>query len=326
MAIEGITTLGESTLASGYTAGAGTMALVSGASFPAAGYTFSVRVNTTGAIYSCTRSSNTLTVTLESGSDVNLSSGAAVVEVVTARSLYDLLETFNRVGALANLPSTLQKAGQRYQTTDADYNYIFDGSIWRAIYGSKIVIPPVPGDFAWVNQGSATVSSANGGLLLTTPGAASINIRAQVATAPAIPFDAKCLVSLLNVCGGFRAGICFREAATGKFLTLSSGGGSTSDPFFTISRWTNATTFSTQPATFNPTIAVFSNGCWLRAVHDGTNITFHLSPDGFNWIQYYTEAKAAFFTTEPDQVGIFLNPESTAAPNSHMIKLLHFTF
>lgn len=324
MAIEGITTLGESTLASGYTAGSGTMALVSGASFPAAGYTFSVRVNTTGAIYSCTRSSNTLTVTLESGSDVNLLSGVTVVEVVTARSLYDLLETFNRVGDLANLPATLQKAGQRYQTTDAVYDYIFDGSVWRAIYGSRIVIPPIAANFSWVNQGTASVTSANGARTISGPGAAGTNCRVQVASAPgSTPWTCDALVSIITQNGSPRAGFILRESATGKMLSCGAGGAGTY--VIDIDRWASATSFSTTSGAYSSTTPVFSNGFWVRGADDGTNVKFFISPDGFTWVEIYSESRTAFFTTAPDQVGIFFDSEGTGGKDQ-AVSLIHLAF
>ncbi len=326
MATEGYTTLGESTLASGYTAGAGTMSLVSGASFPAAGLTFSVRVNTTGAIYTCTRSSNTLTVTLESGTDVNLSSGAAVVEVVTQRALDAIRSDIALVGTLANLPASNMKAGDKYYTTDGLYNYVFDGSNWRAMHGSRIVTPPVPADFSWVNQGDASLSTASGGLTVSGPGNASTNLRIQKKTAPSAPWTATALIAAFTgAADNHRAGIVMRENATGKLLTLSTGGGATSNAGITVDRWNSPTSFSAQPKATNIPVQNFQNGLWVRAKYDSTNVKFFFSPDGFIWSEYYTESKTAFFTTAPDEVGLFINVEGTGTPDL-VNTLIHFTF
>ncbi len=141
MATEQYTTLGGSTLASGYTAGGGSISVTSAASFPTTG-NFSVRLNS-AAIYQVTAvSGTTFTVTLESGTDINVSSGATVIEVVTQRVLDAIRADLNQFGAIGSLPGTTgQKKGNVYRATDASTVNVFDGSAWvEAPTGSLILL------------------------------------------------------------------------------------------------------------------------------------------------------------------------------------------
>lgn len=325
MAVEGLTTLGESTLASGYTAASGTMALISGASFPAAGLTFSVRVAVAagGAIYSCTRSSDTLTVTLESGSDVNVSSGVAITEVLTSRSIYDLLLAFNRFGALASLPATLLKNGMRYGTSDGLYDYLVTSGAWQAFYGSRAVTPPVSGNFSWVNQVSASVSAANGGLTITGPGVAGINIQAQVVSLPSAPFTIDMLIAEFTLGSGanFNGGVILRESGTGKLETFGSNA-SVGINTLSVTQWNSPTSFAN--AAKNATLGVpfFPNGWWVRITNDNTNLKCWFSTDGTTWVEFYSEAVGAFFSVAPNQIGIYFDSETTGNVQQ-MVTLIH---
>jgi hypothetical protein len=325
---------GRSTLASSYTSGGTSLVLQTGhgARFPSTG-NFRVGVgDSTTATYELfkvtSRSTDTLTVVgaQENTPANNHSSGDAVIMVYSALAIDGIRADQAQVGIVANLPASGMKAGDKYYTTNGLYSYVYDGSNWQALFGSRIVTAPVAGDFSWVNQGDATLSSASGGLTITGPGNASTNLRIQKKTAPAAPWTASALIAAFTgAADNHRVGLVMRENATGKLLTLSTGGGATSNAGITVDRWNSATSFSAQPKATNIPVQNFQSGLWIRAKYDSTNVKFFLSPDGFIWSEYYTESKTAFFTTAPDEVGIFINVEGTGTPDL-INTLIHFTF
>ncbi len=286
MSVEGYTTLAETTLASGYTAASGTMSLTSGALFPAAGLTFSVRVNTTGAIYTCTRSSNTLTVTLESGSDVNLSSGAAVVHVMTKRALDNIRSNQYQQGGIASLPS-VANAGDRYTPTDGYYDYFFNGSVWVPSYRGMICTAPTQ-TFAFKNQQSATVSSAKGPIVLTIPPA---SVQFTLYACPVTPpFTAVALINGIHpsrayTAAGFLAYGSSNDHYTGPCFSM--------EDHYYIARLSgsNFTNFSVTDPKFHP-----NNPLWVKLVDDTTNLKQYISTDGLDWVLIYSETTGTSVT------------------------------
>ncbi len=232
----------------------------------------------------------------------------------------------NAIGAIGSLPGSGTTTGDQYNTTDGLYRYVWNGSAWKAFFGSRLVVPPVPADFTWVNQGDASLSTASGGLTVSGPGNASTNLRIQKKTAPTAPWTATTLIAAFTgAADNHRAGILMRENATGKLLSISTGGGATSNAGIAVDRWNSATSFNAQPKATNIPVQNFQSGLWLRAVYDSTNVKFFFSPDGFIWSEYYSESKTSFFTTAPDEVGLFINVEGTGTPDL-INTLIHFTF
>ena len=228
-----------------------------------------------------------------------------------------------QIGALASLPGSSSTTGNSYFTTDSPYSFVWTGAAWQAFFGARAVTIPVPGDFAWVNQGTATVDSSHGVMTMIAPQAVS-NYRMRVATAPGATFSATMLFSPLTLVGNNRSGVCLRESGTSKIVSMAFGGAGANNGGIAVDRWTNSTTFSAQ--VLNATLtyqSLQSAGIWAKVELDATNIRFYLSTDGYNFTQYYTELKAAFFTTAPDQAGIFIAPESTP---DNQVALISFSF
>jgi hypothetical protein len=279
MSVEGYTTLAETTLASGYTAGSGTMSLTSGASFPAAGLTFSVRVNVTGAIYTCTRSSNTLTVTLESGSDVNVSSGASVVAVVTKRAVDNIRSNQYQQGALASLPSTAN-AGDRYTPTDGYYDYFFNGSVWVPSYRGMICTAPTQ-TFAFKNQQSSTVSTSKGPTVLTVP-AGSINFTLYACPVTP-PFTAVALINQISPSRAYTAAGFFAYGSSNDhFSGLAVG----MEDHYYMARLSgsNFTNYSLGNPLMHRTMPL-----WVKLVDDTSTFKIYVSTDGLDWVMIYSE-------------------------------------
>lgn len=188
-------------------------------------------------------------------------------------------------------------AGRIWLQSDGPFMAFDDGTNWQEYFSTFPLTTPVSGDFAWVNQGSASVDTTYGGIILIDPtatGAQSWRIRKK--TAPSTPYHIETLVipMALIAKANPQVGIGFRESGTSKLIMLKFGQSqmmvtySTSETAEVSNLFTS--TFSTPPYIF------------FRIGADGTNITFDFSYNGISWVQVLTEAKAAHFTTAPDEV------------------------
>lgn len=319
---EGYTTLAETTLASGYTAGSGTMALTSGAAFPASGLTFSIRANTTGAIYTCTRSSNTLTVTLESGSDVNLSSGASIVAVITARALTALFADQNQIGVLASRPATPQRRCV-YYATDAFYSYIWNGSLWVPCFNGLPVDEPLVASFTLEGSGggTSTTDDTHGGIIFTMPG---VSIGDSVKWLVKTPDNSPPYTLIVGFTmpptystGNNFAGPGLRESGTQKGAVLCYRGVDNL-ALITVS---NDTSWS---GGISGTARGPSPVYWMKITNDGTDLKFYLGGDRFNLqhLAAYDVSVASRFTVAPDQIGFALQTED--ANLGATVSIVHF--
>lgn len=90
------------------------------------------------------------------------------------------------------------------------------------------------------------------------------------------------------------SGLTLRESATGKMETF--GFDTTT---FGLIRWNSPTSYNSTPKTY---VYGFLPE-WFKINFDGTNLNYYTSHDGVNWTYLAVYAKAAFFTTAPDQAG-----------------------
>lgn len=236
------------TLNTSYTSGGVSLVLTGGhgARFPSSG-NFYVRVD--DEILKCTsRSTDTLTVVgaQDGTSASNHSAGATVRWVLSASALDQMRADIVRIGTVANLPASgSRKQGDLYFTSDGVYQYVFDGSVWVPFYQNFKVTEPVSGDFSWVNQGGATISTAAGGALLEAPTSAGINLRMRVKSQPSTPYTITAIILpyMINSANFPRVGLVFRESGTSKIITWGFVGNG--EPgILSNERWTNETTFS----------------------------------------------------------------------------------
>lgn len=133
------------------------------------------------------------------------------------------------------------------------------------------------------------------------------NITALVRTAPATPNSVVAAVSTCwptpNASSSIpNCGIGFRESSSGKlfFIALNNDSNSVNRESISIYKYTGPTSSATAP--------VARHGCtirdryvWLKAADDGTDLTFHVSHDGINWVQIYSEGRTAFMSGGPSE-------------------------
>src|SRR5436190_22498956 len=94
---------------------------------------------------------------------------ASVDGIVTKGSLDALRSDLISNGTFAGKPTT-EIAGRLYLVNDGSYLLRDTGSIYETYGPIHKFIPPDDSQFSWVNQGSATISTAGGLLYLSNPG------------------------------------------------------------------------------------------------------------------------------------------------------------
>lgn len=283
MASEKVANLAETTLASGYTSGGASITVTSATGFPTAGV-FRVRLgNASRTTYRVDSVSGTTFTGGAEANDANAASSDTVVQIASRQTFERLLQS-PETGAI-HAPSGVSAAD-------------FYGPLWK-------MVPVIGADFAWVNQGTASVTDANGISYLSAP-TSTTNVRLRQKTQPATPFTITAAVIVnQSTANNSECGLMLRESATDKMVGLCLRDGISTS----VQRYTNVTTIG---------VTVFSRTdgrlgrLWLRMTHDGTNIVSSFSLDGVNFYQVDTHAKTASFTTDSNQVGYFVcNRSST---------------
>lgn len=175
---------------------------------------------------------------------------------------------------------------------------------------------PVNGDFAWINQGGASVTvNANGGIYLAAPANTGDSLRVRKKSAPATPYTITAAILVNMIAVDFQqCGLIWRQSSDGKLITYGYQVGNTAvgDFEFNSLDFTNATTFSASNTSSDYILG--NTIVWLRITDNGTNRTGSWSTDGYNFTAHYSEARTTFMTA--DEVGFFVNETNATSPAS----------
>ena len=313
------------TLASSYTSGGVSLVLTAGhgARFPSSG-DFWVRVE--DEVFKCTsRSTDTLTVVgaQDGTSASNHASSSEVRWVLGVAGLDQMRTDISGAGTYANLPAAGTITGDLYFFTDSPYTHArWNGSSWDHFAGGHLMTIPVFGDFAWVNQGSATATTTYGGVIIYAPEGASDSLRILKKAAPATPYtiEGAFTIPTMPVVNYNAGGLLFRNSAA---LTLASSGFGTNFaaiPYYfsaAVNKWTNPTTYSA--AYLSVGIPVPSL-LWFQISDNGTSRISRWSADGINWMHLHTVGRTDFLTA--DEIGFFANANNATYPA--FVHLLHW--
>src|SRR6185436_11731147 len=148
-----------------YTSGGSSISVTSATGFPTTGV-FRVRLGNVGkTIWRVDSVSGTTFTGAAEANDANAASSDTVIQVASRQTFERLIQS-----------PTAGEARGISGVSGADYY----GPIW------KLGDPTTP-SWAWVNQGSSTITSTNGIEHLEIP-SATTNIRSRVITAPATPY------------------------------------------------------------------------------------------------------------------------------------------
>jgi hypothetical protein len=176
---------------------------------------------------------------------------------------------------------------------------------WGPIFSFTV---PVDGDFAWINQGGASVSTTNGGIYLLGPATTGPNFRIRKKAAPATPYTITVAFLPAMLALNFQnAGLVFREAGTGELHSCQVAMNTASiSPILGSIKWSSPTAFSADYVTSRG--VAITGVVWLRIADNGTSRICSYSSDGQNFIQFHSVSRTDFLTA--DEVGFFVNDET----------------
>jgi hypothetical protein len=169
--------------------------------------------------------------------------------------------------------------------------------------GTDPITPPVNGDFAWVNQGGASVTVTGSNIYIKDPGgSATDHLRLRVKAVPVAPYTVTIgFIPAILQLNNLSVGLCLRDSASGKIVSLDYT--NNAGPLIAATKWNSPTSFnaSYSTAAMHPTGAVL----YFRIADDGVNRVSSWSFDGVNFNQFFSVGRTDFIT--PDQIGFFAN-------------------
>lgn len=211
-----------------------------------------------------------------------------------------------QTGTRATIPAASTMDSQLYLPTDGYSLYRSNGTTFTTfgpIYPISLVNSD---DWAWVNQGAATLSNNGGSIMIQATASGGQDAKILTRSAPATPYTITALViSGLNISNFGACGIGFRESGSGKLQVVGPVANSPRLDI-TSSKYNSPTSFSAAYAT---AVGAPRSNWWLRITDDGVNRVASWSPDGFNFITLNTVARTDFLTA--DQVLFYVDSNTS---------------
>lgn len=208
-------------------------------------------------------------------------------------------------------PPAAPVAGDVWLPSDSFYEFRYNGSIWVPWGPIFPMTLPVDGDFAWVNQGTATVDATKGGIYLYAPAVANEH-RIRIKSAPTPPYmiTAALIGQMFNFHETAQFGLTWRQSSDGKLVTLCIA--------MQGNNWTIRSEMWNDPSGggagqylnyWAPYPATLIS---LRVSDDGVNRKEYFSYDSRNFIEIHSVARTNFITA--DQVGFYVAPKGVTWP------------
>lgn len=216
--------------------------------------------------------------------------------------------------AFASPPSS-PSSGDLWLPTDSFYANRYSGSAWVP-WGPifPLTDPALAAPTTWVNQGTATVSSSLGPIVLTNDGGVSIALRAK--TAPATPYTITIICNATTTAAFGQVQFGFRESSSGKL----TGIGVMPSGNLEIQKWNSPTSFNANYTTFGAAYpSSYAKGLmFLQIADDGTTRYYRVSGDnGLTWRTAHSVGRTDFLTA--DQVYFGADNESGGSPYTVMV-------
>jgi len=157
---------------------------------------------------------------------------------------------------------------------------------------------------AWTqnNWGASTVAVTNGAFTFTFPShAATANVRSYTSPLPGgSSWTAEFLYAKTGPSRNNEyCGVGVRESATSKMVWVGAQG---TNPV-QVMNYTNDTTRTS--TSFSLSWNLPSVGMWVRIIRSGATLSYELGSDPLNYFMLFSGATTVFFTTAPDQIGVF---------------------
>lgn len=314
----------ETTLSAGYTSGGGSLSVAAIPSGAGASDEWYLKVEAEGAnteeVFKVTAYTGsgpyTLTVTgaqANTGASDHASGAVVKGSVLTAASLAQLASpgpASMTVSAFdtATSSGSVQGGLSLVYLTDSPYTALWNGSAWEYWYQGFKCSVPVNGDFAWVNQGTSTVTAAGKSVLLEGEIYSGANLRLRKKSLASLPvtYTVGFEMAAPHLNNYTLLGLLLRESASSKIVTFAVNGNG----------GLMGTSFSSESGSpvdlwyLNLSGSMTPGRVFLRWTIDSTNRTAYISVDGRNFVQVQQELKNSSFTTAPDEIGFFVNPNN----------------
>jgi len=210
-------------------------------------------------------------------------------------------------GTYATNPGTCTNGDLRLPT-DSGYLLRCASNIWVP-WGPIYPMTSVPATgWSWQHQGTSTISVSEGTHVLTGQASFAENIRQRVRAAPAPPYSI--VIGFNGLTTTNHIGIHWRESSTSKIQTARL----TNSGQFNVCRYNNDTTWSGVCSGAFAIHSARSGIYWIRLTDNNTNLLVDFSPNGRDWVNYFSESRTAFMAGGPDQVGFYTNGNSSTVP------------
>jgi len=257
------------------------------------------------------------------------SNGATVACVVTSGALSAFRSDNVVVDTYANQP-TAGRAGTLFVPNNSLYFQHDNGASWDTfapLWGGITV--PTSGNFAWQNQGSATVSTTNGYTYFVSPGTGAYNVVGRNINAPSTPYHAIFAwtwqaMSQTIFDSDYRTGPYWTDGT--KLITVNSYLGSGGGSVIRISKF--ATVTDASPVDYFSLTAFNSlSVTWYRIGDDGSGSssarTVDFSVDGVNWQNAWSSSRTDFLT--PTKIGFQITTDASSSTTTITAAWLHYS-
>lgn len=166
------------------------------------------------------------------------------------------------------------------------------------------LVPPIDAEFAWVNQGGASVVANADWVYLLGPGAAGDNIRIRKKATPFTRYRITAgFLPALHTLNYNGCGLVWRESSSGKLVTVAYNWGSTTGQAgVQVYKYDSPSAGNSQYVArpWEAGAALF-----FRIDDNGTNRIAYVSNDGVNFQQLHSVGRTDFLTA--NEVGFFVN-------------------
>jgi hypothetical protein len=246
--------------------------------------------------------------------------GSIIRHIFTAGALNTAFTESVKTGPINNLPSEA-RAGDMYICTDTVYSMVHDGTDWMYFVNGYKVTPPAPGDFTWVNQGTATMSSTYGGVLLAdlTTAGGNYDLACIVRPTPTPPY---------SVVWGFYyffeaqhfglTGPILYDSGSGKIVLLRWGTGNNSVTEILYERMNSVSSPNNAAFVYGGDSFV-AHPMFMKMTDDGSMRRYYIGPHPYFFpIEYYSISNTDFMI--PDYYGFHVN----AYNRKQNVHIIHF--
>ncbi len=181
------------------------------------------------------------------------------------------------------------------------------------------VTPPIDANYAWINQGGASVDTTGGGVYLLVPVGDASQWRIRKKAAPvSTPYTITIAVLLgPMVQNNDMFAALFRQSSDGKLVVLSLQyvGGVIK---LAVHKYSSPSAFS---ATYTELTVGTPGPLWFFQLSDnGTNRICRYSFDGLHWLQLHSIGRTDYLTA--DEVGFGINMNTAASAKDYGATIL----